>query len=65
MITITAVFKGTNGSCGFIYNKQYLLEVRHVIGFNIKIRDTSNKETKSEYETIISFMSNWDNVNKR
>lgn len=63
-IKVKAVFKGENGSSGYETNKEYTLMVCHG-NLNIHIE---NREASSfgngycEYQSINSFLENWDNI---
>jgi hypothetical protein len=59
MKKVTAIFKGANGSCGFTHNQQYVLTIKK--GENIMVEDETG-ERYCEYESIIAFLNNWDNV---
>lgn len=64
--TIKAVFKGQNGSCGYKTNKEYRLTIwqhsesghRNIA---IELADKPD-ENYCEYESIVSFLNNWDNI---
>lgn len=67
---IKAVFRGGNGSVGFEHGKQYDLQIAwkptadfknpiHII-YWCDVCKTNH--TKVAYESILSFLNNWDNV---
>jgi hypothetical protein len=64
---IKAVFRGQDGSLGYRTNKEYSLNLEHKRGDNISI-DTIKKEEMNvlaggcEYESMTSFLQNWDNI---
>jgi len=58
MKTVKARFKGNDGSLGFEKGKIYSLCVNQKVKGNIQI--TSGKKLKCDYNTIISFLSNWE-----
>ncbi len=55
---IKAIFKGKNSSFGYETNKEYTLSIQHKKGNNILIQN-GDKEL-CEYESMISFLNNWD-----
>lgn len=57
MKTIRATFKGRNGSLGYIKNKEYTF----VVTTN-KILPTIGETGICEYESVESFLNNWDNI---
>ncbi len=63
-IHIKAIFKGLNGSCGYQTHTEYKLSLRHESGSPIKIQLTDNDLLKGvgkcEYESMLSFLENWD-----
>lgn len=66
-VTITAVFTGANGSCGYENGKEYTLQVT-MYKSDIKITPVFDAgpiepiEKPVPYESIFSFYSNWDNI---
>lgn len=65
---VKAIFRGANGSLGYETDKEYTLVIHHESGGNIKI-ECANRAFqvkfglgKCEYESLTSFLANWDNV---
>lgn len=56
---IRAIFRGQNGSCGFETNREYQLEVHHNGRGYIQI-DGGGRHC--DYQSLVSFMNNWDNI---
>lgn len=61
--TIKATFTGKNGSLGYVTGKTYLFRVSQAENIRIEPISTTNVE-KCEYESIIAFLNNWDNITK-
>jgi len=61
---ITAVFKGQNGSCGYSTNKRYVLKISNDSkNKNILIHLVGEDDRGNvEYESIFSFLENWDMI---
>ncbi len=61
---IKAIFRGKDGSCGYSNGREYELKAwQHSEGGhrNIAIELASSPDEKyCEYESIISFLENWD-----
>lgn len=60
---VKAIFKGQDGSCGYNTNKEYTLWIKHntkMISY-IEIENI-NGGGYCEYESMISFLDNWDNI---
>jgi hypothetical protein len=57
---VKAKFQGCDNSLGFKNNQEYTLTVRHQGGLNILIETEDGK--RCEYQSIISFMDNWNNI---
>lgn len=57
---VKAIFRGQNGSCGFQTNQEYTLEILHEIKLNIRIDGGDGKHC--DYQSLISFLENWDNI---
>lgn len=62
-ITVEATFKGQNGSLGYKTGTKYDLMITHKKKGNIIIQDVKQAMPSCEYESIISFAANWDNIN--
>lgn len=62
-INVKAVFKGKNGSLGYETNKEYCLEIRRGANSPIIIVQ-NNGDGFCEYESILSFLNNWDCIRK-
>ena len=60
MKKIKAVFKGQNGSCGFKTGQEYTLTIEHQMNRYIKVEDKN--ADYCGYESVISFLENWDNI---
>ncbi len=65
-IKVKAVFKGQDGSCGYKHGTEYTLTVWHHSADgnkNIAIELADKPDVNyCEYETIVSFLNNWDCV---
>ncbi len=64
---VKAIFRGQDGSLGYSANKEYPLNLRHTKGNNISITTYEMFEMNTivgecEYESMTSFLKNWDNV---
>jgi hypothetical protein len=59
--TIKATFKGSNGSCNYITNEEYTLLISYVTRGYIKIENVEGGGY-CDYNSIISFLNNWDNI---
>ena len=64
---VKAIFKGQNGSLGYENGKEYNLTLEHKKGNNISIYITQKNKCNNivgncEYGSLISFLSNWDNI---
>ncbi len=62
-ITVEATFKGQNGSLGYKTGTKYDLMITHKKKGHIMMQDVKQSMPGCEYESIISFMENWDNIN--
>lgn len=62
-VTVEATFKGQNGSLGYKTGTKYDLMITHKKKGNIIMQDVKQSMPGCEYESIISFMENWDNIN--
>lgn len=62
-ITVEATFKGLNGSLGYKTGTKYDLIITHKPKGNIVIQDAKEAMPNCEYQSIVSFMENWDNIN--
>ena len=65
---VKAVFKGQDGSCWYKHGMEYELTVlrdREGVNKNVAI-ELSNRpnENYCEYESIISFLHNWDCIRR-
>ena len=58
--TVKAIFKGKNGSMGFETNKEYTINVNQVQNGYIKIDGSGG--LWCDYNSIGSFLTNWDNI---
>lgn len=58
---IKAKFQGQDGSMGFKKGNEYSLSVTHQGGINMNIWVQFN-DIKVEYQSLISFLDNWDNI---
>ena len=58
---VKAIFKGTDGSLDYEKNKDYELIIRHINGENIII-ERIDGEGLCQYNSLISFLDNWDNI---
>ena len=61
---IKAVFKGENGSCGYVTNTEYILYIEQKQNPFI-VRIEIYKEERGgycTYSSIIAFLKNWDNI---
>lgn len=62
-IKVNAIFKGQDGSCNFRTGKEYTLIIEHQFNQYIKAGD-SNSSEYCAYDTMMSFLENWDNIRK-
>ena len=63
MITITAVFKGQNGSLGYVTGKKYVLTLKqHIKSQAIWIVRQEDGHGECMYAHTIAFFENWTNV---
>ena len=63
---IKAIFKGQDGSCGYRTNREYILTIWHHSesghrNIAIELADKPD-ENYCEYESIVSFLNNWDKI---
>lgn len=56
---IRAIFKGKDGSMGYIAGKEYFFNIKTVRCGNIFI---SGDSSTVEYRSIAAFLDNWDNI---
>lgn len=61
-IIARAVFKGSDGSCGYNLGKEYILEIVHSRNRNIQISLFGNIGGHCDYSSLITFLKNWDNI---
>lgn len=61
---VKAIFKGKHGSQGFERNKEYELEITQVCTYQIA-GQCDNPKTSIAYESIDSFLKNWDNIRRK
>jgi hypothetical protein len=61
---ITAIFRGEDGSCGYLSGTQYILKLETASNGTISIVK-ENGFGYCEYSTIITFLNNWDYVQRR
>ena len=61
MKKIKAIFKGTNGSCGYETNKEYTLYIESNTS-GIIIRRNRDGWGICQYSNIEKFLENWDNI---
>ena len=64
MIKVKAIFKGKDGSCGYKTNCEYTLEIYHENNQYIQISKVNDVGGYCDYGSMISFLSNWDNIRK-
>ncbi len=65
VIQLKAIFKGGDNSLGYRKSTEYMLSVRHELGGNIKIEQHKHGGIgHCEYESILSFLDNWDCIRK-
>lgn len=62
MIKIKATFIGKNGSMGFYTNKEYNLTIHNCKGYFTIFNDDG--KGYCQYNSIISFLDNWKNINQ-
>lgn len=62
-ITVKAIFKGLNNSCGYKKKTEYVLIISHKTKSNIRI-ENANGGGLCEYGSIVSFIENWDVICK-
>ncbi len=58
---IWARFKGTNGSCGYSKNMEYMLIISKGLFGGIYIKQISGVGLCS-YSNIVTFLNNWDDI---
>lgn len=61
MKKIKAIFRGTNGSCGYESNKEYTLYIESNTS-GIIIRRNRKGWGICQYSNIEKFLDNWDNI---
>ena len=61
MLKIKAIFKGTNGSCGYELDKEYNLYIESNTS-GIIIRRNRKGWGICIYSNIEKFLENWDNI---
>ncbi len=61
-VTVKAIFKGKDGSLGYQKNTEYALIITHSMCANISIKCIDQQKGVCEYESMISFLKNWDNI---
>lgn len=57
---IKAIFRGQEGSCGYRTNTEYNLVVSNKK--NLIHIETTAGSGDCEYESIVGFLNNWDNI---
>lgn len=57
---IHATFIGHDGSCGYKKGVRYTIHLIKKENNNTLVTSSSHEEV--EYESIISFLNNWDNI---
>lgn len=60
MKIVKAVFVGKDGSCGYNKNREYRITISQESKGTIIVQANGDKYV--EYESIIAFLNNWDNV---
>ena len=60
-VTVKAIFRGTDGSCGYKKNTEYTLIVKHEMCANITIKNAAGGG-ECEYSSFVAYMKNWDNI---
>lgn len=58
---VKAVFKGLDGSCGYRNNYEYELQISVMPSGNISIYG-SGTTLPCEYDSMLTFLDNWDNI---
>jgi hypothetical protein len=65
-ITVKAIFRGQDGSCGYETNKEYELLINYgknnVLWIEREMNDFATNNGYCEYGSVISFLENWDNI---
>ena len=64
MKTIKAIFIGVDGSLDYVNGKEYTLIIGTSENWNILINRTDGGGV-CEYQSIVSFLKNWDNIKTR
>ena len=61
---IKAIFKGQDGSCGYRKDKEYTLKLEHQSAGRglITITEPNENDGFCEYNSIIAFLRNWNNI---
>lgn len=67
-ITVKAIFRGQDGSCGYRNSSEYTLTINHDNDvFWIEKNNTFKRRDSNgycEYGSVISFLENWDNIRR-
>ncbi len=58
---VKAVFRGKDGSEGFVKNHEYTLELTKLRRGNF-IANATEGMLSCEYESFLAFLNNWDNI---
>jgi hypothetical protein len=62
MKTIKAIFKGANGSLGYITGKEYTLTLKEFVRGGIWICNQETGKQVCEYSNFMNFLDNWTNI---
>lgn len=60
-VLVTATFKGMNGSCGFLENKEYQLVIKQRQN-NFILISKPDGSMFVPYQSLKAFFNNWTNV---
>ncbi len=61
--TIKAIFKGRDGSLGYKKDTEYTLIIKHSMCAYVEIENAKKLgEGKCQYDSVIGFLANWDNI---
>ena len=61
-IKVKAIFKGQNGSMGFVTGKEYTLKLNKDKDGGISIYDINDMSHFCDYTSFITFLNNWRDV---
>lgn len=62
-IKVKAIFRGQDGSCGYETNTEYRLIISYENKY-IHIEAEAGNRGWCDYNSILAFLNNWDNIRR-